>query len=183
MKAVCWMPCVVGVVIGCLLAFPVQAQNPVNEGAIKSEMYLWNRFSDFMDLFRVDSRDEFKSEGADLAKGFKGNDPARDDDEANPNVLRQPARQLGRGISNLAVGVLEVPKNIHSVNEDDGGVAALTYGTARGVWRFAAREAVGVLEIVTFPFGWEPIIEPEFLLQPTQTSEWKTNEPPFMRDY
>lgn len=71
-------------------------------------------------------------------------------------------RQLGRGIANITVGVIEIPESILEVQEQDGEVAAITYGALRGVWRFIAREGVGVFEVVTFPVRFDPIIRPEF---------------------
>jgi len=71
-------------------------------------------------------------------------------------------RQLGRGMSNVATGLLEIPNNIHAVQQEDGDVAAVTYGALRGVQRFLVREVVGVFEIVTAPMGYEPMVTPEF---------------------
>jgi len=89
-----------------------------------------------------------------------------------------PARKLGRGIANTAMGILEVPIKISDVNKEDGGIAAVTYGTCLGLAHFVAREVVGVFEIVTFPFpmpggdveldgngwGYGPIMTPEFIV-------------------
>ncbi|MFA4944480.1 MAG: exosortase system-associated protein, TIGR04073 family [Lentisphaeria bacterium] len=88
-------------------------------------------------------------------------------------VNRQPVRQLGRGLSNVLTGVWEVPYNMYKIGQEDGDVAGITYGLVRGIQRFVTREAVGVFEVVTFPAGWGPIIEPEFPFQPTQTTEWE----------
>jgi len=98
----------------------------------------------------------------------------------SPN--RQPLRQLGRGISNVATGVLEIPSNWKSVTKDQGEVAGITYGTVLGVWRCLVREVVGVFEIVTFPVGWSAIIEPEFPVEPVQSTEWKVNPLRFYGD-
>lgn len=87
----------------------------------------------------------------------------------------EPTRQLGRGISNVLTGIWEVPYNMVQVSEAQGGFAGATYGFFRGVCRFAVREVVGVFEIVTFPMGWDPIIEPEFVDQPVQSTTWKFN--------
>lgn len=88
---------------------------------------------------------------------------------------REPLQQLGRGISNVLTGVVEIPKNVHAVNQDKGGVAALTFGVLRGSWRFLIREAVGVYEIATFPMGWRPIIEPEYPFEPSHSTDWRMN--------
>ena len=89
-----------------------------------------------------------------------------------------PARKMGRGITNVALGVLELPIKIADVNNEDGGIAAVTYGTILGLSHFIAREFVGVFELVTFPFslpggdveldgngwGYGPIMTPEFIV-------------------
>lgn len=80
------------------------------------------------------------------------------DQEAIDNAIRQ----LGRGCNNVLTGILEIPANIFEVREEEGDLAALTYGTFRGIYRFLVREVVGVFEIVTFPVGFQPIVHPEF---------------------
>ena len=66
-------------------------------------------------------------------------------------IVLKPLEKLGRGISNVAFGVLEVPIQMQYVNQRAGGIAGLTYGTFRGLAFFVARLGVGLLEIVTFP--------------------------------
>ncbi len=66
-------------------------------------------------------------------------------------IILKPLEKLGRGISNVAFGVLEVPIQMHKVTNRAGGIAGLTYGTLRGAAFFIARVCVGVAEIVTFP--------------------------------
>lgn len=97
------------------------------------------------------------------------------------NLWNSMTRKLGRGISNVAFGVLELPLSIYEVNFEDGGIAAVTYGTLRGVGYFVLREVVGVVEIVTFPIpfpctpdrpqdykpGYGPILEPEWIITPS----------------
>ena len=95
---------------------------------------------------------------------------------------REPLRQLGRGVSNVITGILEVPFNMYVISKDQGDVAGSTYGLARGVWRFSVREVVGVFETVTCPFGWSPIIEPEFFFEPTRSTDWRVNRPQFLED-
>ena len=79
-----------------------------------------------------------------------------------------PLRKLGRGLANLATGVLEVPRTIVTVTEEDGYVAGATYGIVKGVAWGVMRTAVGAYETITFlvpfPFHYEPILKPEFLL-------------------
>ncbi len=97
-------------------------------------------------------------------------------------TVREPLRQLGRGVSNLLTGVWEVPFNMYTVSKESGDVAGVTYGLFRGVWRFGARELTGVYETVTFPFGWGPLIEPEFPFEPSRSTDWRVNRLQFLQD-
>ena len=92
--------------------------------------------------------------------------------------INKPLRKLGRGIVNTGFGALEIPIKIYDVNQDDGGLAAITYGLFKGLAFTIAREVVGVVETVTFlvPFpgcpddpmdvgwGYGVIMEPEFVV-------------------
>ncbi|NOY75082.1 MAG: exosortase system-associated protein, TIGR04073 family [Kiritimatiellaeota bacterium] len=87
-------------------------------------------------------------------------------------------RKLGRGITNLGLGALEIPVKIYDVNEEEGGFAAVTYGVLKGVCYFIAREVIGLVDILTFPiplpgatvdtheegWGYGPLMRPEFVL-------------------
>lgn len=88
------------------------------------------------------------------------------------------ARKLGRGITNVALGALEIPMRIYDVNEEDGGFAAVTYGVLKGICYFVVREVIGIVEILTFPvplpgatvdthesgWGYGPLMRPEFVV-------------------
>jgi len=122
-------------------------------------------------------------EVADFFAGLLTIDLKDDDRKIDKTSTREPMRQLGRGISNLFLGIREIPNSIGQVNRTDGDVAAITFGLFRGIGRFLTREAVGVLEVVTFPMGWGPIIEPEFAWGKNAGTEWRVNEPDFMKRY
>lgn len=63
-----------------------------------------------------------------------------------------PTRKLGRGISNVAYGLTEIPHTIAQVNDREGNAAAGGYGAVRGVGRAFMRFHVGLWEILSFPF-------------------------------
>lgn len=81
---------------------------------------------------------------------------------------QDPIRKLGRGLANLSTGFLEVPINIVDAAEEEGFIAATTYGLVRGLAMALLRTGIGVYETVTFliplPWRYEPILEPEFLM-------------------
>ena len=92
-------------------------------------------------------------------------------------------RKLGRGVSNVAFGVVEFPVQWYQTNFEEGGFAACTYGILKGVSYVVIREVVGVVEIATFfaplpgcstelpdspAWGYGPILEPEWIITPAQ---------------
>lgn len=96
-------------------------------------------------------------------------------DDWHPEPGRDKGRKLGRGLNNIVFGLLEVPRNIQSINDEKGGSAALTEGVFRGFYRAAIRAAfVGPYEVLTFPTQTDPIIEPEFYFEPgLAETDWR----------
>ena len=76
------------------------------------------------------------------------------------------ARKLGRGVSNMTLGVLAIPGQIMQTTEESGPFVGATWGFAKGVGFMVASEVVGVYEFLTCPFemppNFETIIHPEF---------------------
>lgn len=118
-------------------------------------------------------------EAYDFLAGVFTLDPNNDDEKLDPTMIRKPGRQLGRGFANLFGGVLEIPQSMIQVTREQGDFAGATTGVSQGLWRFVLREGVGVMEIVTFPMGWENIIEPEYPMQPTRSADWRVLRPDF----
>jgi putative exosortase-associated protein (TIGR04073 family) len=87
-------------------------------------------------------------------------------DNDQPPSNHHALRKLGRGISNLLFGIVEVPNQVTKVTSENGGAAGVTYGVGKGIVRWICREAVGVYEIVTFPIPvphhYKPVMWPEF---------------------
>ncbi len=86
-----------------------------------------------------------------------------------PDIFAQsPVRKLGRGIANTFTGFLELPANIASAAEEEGYIAAVTYGVVKGLALSVLRTGIGLYETFSFliplPWGYEPIIEPEFMM-------------------
>jgi len=97
------------------------------------------------------------------------------------NYMHCITRKLGRGVSNVGFGALEILIRIYGVRFEEGGIAGLTYGTFSGIGYFIARELLGVMDIATFfaplPFtpndpirgkgwGYGPVLIPEWVLTP-----------------
>jgi putative exosortase-associated protein (TIGR04073 family) len=95
----------------------------------------------------------------------------------------QPLRKLSRGVANAVGGVLEIPLAISHVHQEEGPVAALSWGLFLGIGAAVTRTVVGVVETATFLFplprtGYEPIMQPEFLLHPEGADALPAYYPP-----
>lgn len=86
-------------------------------------------------------------------------------------------RQLSRGVANVLGGITEFPVTVRTVTHEEGEFAGLTYGVLKGLGRVLTREFVGVFEILTFPLGAEPIIEPEFPMEQDVVNAWHVRNP------
>ncbi len=82
---------------------------------------------------------------------------------------QDPLKKLGRGISNLTLGWIEIFTTIEDTGKSDGVVGAITYGVLKGFAKGIFRTAVGAYETITFPVpvpeDYKPILtKPEFVL-------------------
>ena len=98
--------------------------------------------------------------------------------KADDAWIMRPMEKLGRGITNVAFSVLEIPMKWSEVSSEKGALAGLTYGTLKGVCYTVARIGVGVVDIITFPFplpncpdnledvgwGYGPIMRPAWVV-------------------
>ena len=83
------------------------------------------------------------------------------------NPMAASGRKLGRGVSNMLTGWVELPRGVETVGRESGFMASLTWGVLQGAGTALARTAAGAAEIATFPIRTnndEPIIEPEYLV-------------------
>ena len=78
---------------------------------------------------------------------------------------QSPVRKLGRGLANILTGFLELPLNIVTAAEEEGYIAAVTYGVVKGLAMSVLRTGVGIYEVTSFLIpSYKPLIEPEFLM-------------------
>lgn len=79
-------------------------------------------------------------------------------------IDNNPIRKAARGIVNVVLAFVEVPRQIIQVTEDEGEVAGLSWGVAKGFSYVLGRVGVGVYEIATFLIPpYRPILKPEFI--------------------
>jgi putative exosortase-associated protein (TIGR04073 family) len=76
--------------------------------------------------------------------------PAQADIHVPPGSKYDSTRKLGRAISNILYGVIEVPEQIVRKTEADGRKAGWSLGAVDGTRRAFRRMGYGLLELVTF---------------------------------
>jgi putative exosortase-associated protein (TIGR04073 family) len=85
---------------------------------------------------------------------------------AAPAQQMTATRKLGRGLSGLTLGILELPGNMAQEWRNDGPLSGLTVGFVMGLVKVPARTLVGAYEVLSSPFplpaGYEPLLTPEY---------------------
>ena len=75
--------------------------------------------------------------------------------------------KISRGLANVFLGFIEIPRNIHNTTAEDSILAGWTVGIGKGLGWMALRMLVGVYEVVTFPIEepnhYAPVLEPGFV--------------------
>jgi putative exosortase-associated protein (TIGR04073 family) len=74
------------------------------------------------------------------------------DIQAPPGSTYTPTRKLGRAISNILYGVVEIPEQIVRKNNQYGSKAGWTYGAVDGTRRAFSRMGYGFYELITFSY-------------------------------
>lgn len=75
--------------------------------------------------------------------------------------------KLVRGLANVFLGFIEIPRNVHNTTEEESLLAGWTVGLGKGVGYTVLRMVVGLYEVVTFPFpvpkDYVPVFEPDYV--------------------
>ncbi len=72
------------------------------------------------------------------------------------------SRKATTGFANIAVSVLEIPKNIINTTHDSNILFGLTGGALKGFIHMFGRLAVGITDTTTMLFPTKPIVEPAY---------------------
>ena len=92
-----------------------------------------------------------------------------------PSLPQQIGAKFVRGVTNLATGVGEIPKQIYLIGQKEGWVQGIFRGPFEGLGMFIARTVGGAYEVVTFPIpvpsNYQPMMLPEYVWQPEPASQ------------
>ena len=88
-----------------------------------------------------------------------------------------PGDKLVRGLANVFLGWLEIPRNIHNTTQEESLLEGWTVGTGKGLGYTVLRFFVGAYEVITFPFPlpdeYVPVYKPEFVWQASGPKYYK----------
>lgn len=78
--------------------------------------------------------------------------------------------KLGRAAANIVTCPLEIPRGINTTSKEQGPALGWTLGLAKGLSGTVMRVGAGVIDLITFPFGFpnkdkSPLIKPEYVWQ------------------
>ena len=75
--------------------------------------------------------------------------------------------KLGRGMTNIVTGVLELPFAIDTEIDETGFYRGIPFGILKGLVRSIVRMSAGVYEVISFPIeipeDYVPVLDPEFV--------------------
>lgn len=81
----------------------------------------------------------------------------------NPSYGSEIGAKALNGFTNLATGVMEVPKNIINTSNQSNIFYGIIGGLFKGLVHTAGRLAVGLTDLVTFPLPTMPIAQPLYV--------------------
>ncbi|MBI3330962.1 MAG: exosortase system-associated protein, TIGR04073 family [Candidatus Omnitrophica bacterium] len=66
-------------------------------------------------------------------------------------LAQDPIHKMGRGVTNVLTGWIELPKQLHLGTQEENPVAGFGWGLLKGAGLALLRVGVGAYEAVTFP--------------------------------
>ena len=100
---------------------------------------------------------------------FARNSTMSIDDASPQEVVDGMANKIARGVTNIATGWLELPKQIYITCKEDGYAKGLTVGPMKGLGMTLVRTGAGIGETLTFPIAYpgfyDPFFDPSYVWQ------------------
>ena len=84
-------------------------------------------------------------------------------DEHKHDYLSCFTAKVSHGFMNAATGIIEIPKNIVNISQDENILVGITWGTIRGVFHTVGRTVVGAAELITAPIPTDDYISPPYV--------------------
>ena len=84
---------------------------------------------------------------------------------ADDSYISQSGEKLLCGITNVATGFVELPKNIILKNQQEDGFYGVAVGLATGIMHSVGRTVIGLLDVVTFIIPTYPSVTPNYVWQ------------------
>jgi putative exosortase-associated protein (TIGR04073 family) len=99
----------------------------------------------------------------------KGGSNMTIEDASPQEVVDGMANKFARGVTNIATGWLELPKQIYLTCKEEGYAKGLTVGPMKGLGMTLVRTGAGIGETVSFPLAYpgfyDPLFDPSYVWQ------------------
>ncbi|MDH5552601.1 MAG: exosortase system-associated protein, TIGR04073 family [Nitrosomonas sp.] len=84
---------------------------------------------------------------------------------AADSYFSKSGEKLVSGVTNVATGFVELPKNVILKSQQEGVVYGVTAGLVTGIMHSVGRTVIGALDIVTFIIPTNPSVNPHYVWQ------------------
>lgn len=102
--------------------------------------------------------------------------------QAEDSGISYPAKiggKFGIGLINTVTGIVEIPKTMMAVSENEGIGMGMSMGFVKGMTNLVGRTLTGIVDVVSFPIPTKPMVSPAVVFQDfgqetTYASGWET---------
>ena len=84
---------------------------------------------------------------------------------AADSYFAMSGEKLVSGVTNVATGFVELPKNVILKSQQEGVVYGVTVGLVTGIMHSVGRTVIGALDVVTFIIPTYPSVKPHYVWQ------------------
>lgn len=84
---------------------------------------------------------------------------------AADSYFSMSGEKLVCGVTNVATGFVELPKNVILKSQQEGVVYGVTVGLVTGIMHSVGRTVIGALDVVTFIIPTNPSVKPHYVWQ------------------
>jgi putative exosortase-associated protein (TIGR04073 family) len=91
--------------------------------------------------------------------------PAQAEDDSGLSYPAKIGGKLGIGMINAVTGLVEIPKSVMIVSEQENPGLGVTLGLVKGLTNALGRSFLGMLDVISFPIPTKPLVNPPVVFQ------------------
>ena len=91
--------------------------------------------------------------------------PCHAESEPDRGYAATIGEKFGTGVTNAALGVVEIPRTLYAASARDGLASGLTLGFFKGIANMLGRSVLGMSDMLTFMVPTKPMVKPSLVWQ------------------